>query len=98
MLAASAIDAMLKEKGYKEGPLYSRIQEASKSGLLTAQMQDWAHEIRLSENEPRHADDDYAGASEDDATQVIQFAKALAEYLFILPAQVQKWKLTASEG
>jgi hypothetical protein len=92
MLAASSIDAMLKEKGYKSGTLYKRIEVAAEQGTLTSQMQDWAHEIRLSANEPRHADDDFTGASEAEAEQVIQFAKALAEYLFVLPARVQKWK------
>ena len=92
MLAASSIDAMLKDKGYKDGSLFSRIEKAHDNGLLTAEMRDWAHEIRISANEPRHADDNYEGANEKDAEQVIQFAKALAEYLYVLPARVQKWK------
>jgi hypothetical protein len=96
MLAASSIDAMLKEKGFKSGTLYSRIEKAYETGLLTEQMRDWAHETRLSANEPRHADDDFEGATPEDAQQVIEFAKALAEYLFVLPARVKRWKATAS--
>ncbi|WP_309601458.1 DUF4145 domain-containing protein [Sphingomonas sp.] len=92
MLAASAIDAMLKDKGYKEGALYSRIEKAAVDGTLTEQMRDWAHEIRLNANEPRHADDDFDGYSSAEATQVIEFANALGEYLFVLPARVLKWK------
>jgi hypothetical protein len=92
MLAASSIDAMLKERGYKDGSLYGRIEKSTSDGLLTAQMRDWAHEIRLSANEPRHADDEFDGATDKDAEQVIEFARALAEYLYVLPAKVQKWK------
>ena len=92
MLAASSIDAMLKDKGYKQGTLYARIEKAAHDGLLTSQMRDWAHEIRLSANEPRHADDDFEGATQVEAEQAIQFARALAEYLYVLPAKVQKWK------
>lgn len=92
MLAASSIDAMLKDKGLKDGSLYSRIEAASKDGLLTTQVRDWAHEIRLSANEPRHADDEFEGAGFYDANQVIEFAKALSDYLFVLPARVRKWK------
>jgi Domain of unknown function (DUF4145) len=95
MLAASSVDSMLKDRGYKQGSLYSRIEKAHADGLLTAEMRDWAHEIRLSANEPRHADDDFAGATAADATQVIEFAEALGEYLFVLPMRVEKWKAAA---
>lgn len=95
MLAASAIDSMLKDQGYKEGALYSRIEQASNDHLLTKQMKEWAHEIRLSANEQRHADEKFAGSSADDAKQVIEFTKALAEYLYVLPARVLKWKASA---
>ncbi|MCW2362675.1 MULTISPECIES: DUF4145 domain-containing protein [Sphingobium] len=96
MLAASAIDAMLKEMSYKDGSLYSRIETATRDGVLTAEMREWAHEIRLSANEPRHADDDFEGATPEDAEQVIEFSKALGQYLFELPAKVKKWKAQAT--
>lgn len=97
MLAASAIDAMLKSKGYTEGTLYSRIRSASKDHVLTDDMAAWAHEIRLSANEPRHADENFEGATPDDAEQVIAFAKALGQYLFELPARVKKWQEKATQ-
>ncbi|MBU0557692.1 MAG: DUF4145 domain-containing protein [Alphaproteobacteria bacterium] len=95
MLAASSIDAMLKEKGFREGSLYRRIELAAEEGILTSEMREWAHEIRLSANEPRHADDDYEGATSADAEQIIEFAKALGQYLFELPSKVKKWKAQA---
>lgn len=98
MLAASAIDAMLKDKGFSDGSLYSRIELAAKNHLLTEQMKEWAHEIRLSANEPRHADDNFEGASKEDAEQVLQFAKALGEYLYDLPSRIEKWKSKAEEA
>ena len=96
MLAASAIDAMLKDKGFIEGTLFSRIKSARESGLLTEGMESWAHEIRLSANEPRHADEKFDGASQEDAEQIIAFARALGEYLYVLPARVSKWKEKAA--
>jgi hypothetical protein len=92
MLAASAIDAMLKDKGYSDGSLFARIGKARDEGLLTAEMEAWAHEIRLSANEPRHADEKFDGATSEDAEQIIAFAKALGEYLYVLPARVQRWQ------
>src|SRR2546425_1148696 len=59
MLAASAVDAMLKAKGYKDGSLNSRIKKAVADHLITKEMGQWAHEVRLDANEQRHADEDY---------------------------------------
>jgi len=42
MLAGSAVDAMLKEKGYREGSLYNRIDKAAQDRLITEDMAgDW---------------------------------------------------------
>ncbi len=51
MLAASAVDAMLKHKGYLEGSLYVRINEAKEAHLITEDMAEWAHDIRLDAND-----------------------------------------------
>src|SRR5262245_14343525 len=58
MLAASAVDAMLKAKGYGDGSLYSRIKQASADHRITEDMALWAHHVRLEANNPRHADED----------------------------------------
>jgi len=90
MLTASAVDAMLKEKGYKEGNLYSRIDKAANDHLITKEMAAWAHEIRLEANDQRHADESADLPTSTDAARVIEFASALAQFLFILPAHVER--------
>jgi hypothetical protein len=90
LLAASAIDAMLKAKSYKEGTLYKRINKAAEDHLITAEMAQWAHNVRLDANEPRHADEDAPPPSPDDARRSIDFALALAEFLFVLPSRVTR--------
>ena len=90
MLSASAVDAMLKEKGYMEGSLYSRIENAVEDNLLTSEMAKWAHEIRLDANDQRHSDEEASIPNVGDAKKVIDFTLAIAEYLFVLPARVQR--------
>ena len=90
MLTASAVDAMLKDKGYKEGSLNSRIDSAAKDHLITAEMAAWAHEIRLEANDQRHADESAALPSATDAQKVIEFATALAQFMYVLPARVER--------
>jgi len=90
MLAASAVDAMLKEKGYLAGSLYSRIDKAATDHVFTSDMAAWAHDVRLDANDQRHADEQSSLPVEDDARRVIDFALALAEILFVLPSRVAR--------
>ena len=90
MLAASSVDSMLKNKGYKEGVLKSRIDKAAEDHLITEGMAKWAHNIRLDANEQRHADEAAPLPDEEDARHSIEFAIALGEFLFVLPSRVNK--------
>ena len=51
MLAACAVDAMLKAKGYSEGSLYARIKKAAEDYIITTDMAQWAHHVRLEAND-----------------------------------------------
>jgi len=90
MVCASSVDAMLKGKGYKDGSLYNRIDKATENHLITQDMATWAHAVRLEANGSRHADETEDMKTDEDAKDAIAFTKALAEYLFVLPARVNK--------
>ena len=90
MLAASAVDAMLKDKGYNEGSLYSRINEAKDDHLITEGMAAWAHNIRLDANDQRHADQGAGLPKQEDASRCLEFAQALGQFLYVLPARVER--------
>jgi len=90
MLAASAVDAMLKSKNYKEGSLYSRIQQAVDEHIITPDMAKWAHQVLLDANDQRHADVDTDLPDTDDARRSIHFAQVLADILFTLPNRVTR--------
>jgi hypothetical protein len=80
VMAGSAVDAMLKANGLVEGTLYKRIDEALEKNLLTKGMADWAHEVRLGSNRPRHADAEKPHVSPDEAKQAVGFAEALGTF------------------
>ena len=90
MLAASSVDAMLRAKGLSEGSLYSRIKKAASDHLITEEMAEWAHDVRLDANDQRHADDSADLPTPDDAKRVIDFVQALGLFLFVLPARVER--------
>ena len=90
MLAASAVDAMLKAKGYGQGTLYNRIDQTVADNVLTEDMGKWAHQVRLEANDMRHADAERPHMTEDEAKQCVEFALALGQILFVLPARVSR--------
>jgi hypothetical protein len=90
MLSASAIDAMLKAKGLRDGSLYARIDKAATDHVITSDMAKWAHQVRLDANDQRHADEAAPLPTEQDAKVCFEFALALAEVLFVLPARVTR--------
>ena len=98
MGAGSAVDAMLKAKGYKDGSLYKRIDQAAEAHLITAEVAAWAHEVRLRANDERHADDEAPLPSTADARRVVDFAIALGEILYVLPARVAAGRKTTQAG
>ena len=91
-MAGSAVDSMLKEKGYddRKKSLYERIDQALSDNILTAGMAEWAHEVRLGSNRPRHADKEKPHVAPDEAAQSVEFAEALGNFLFVLTAKVER--------
>ena len=90
LLCASAVDAMLKNKGFAEGTLYTRIDASAEKHLITKEMASWAHEVRLDANDQRHADESTAIPGDAEAQKCIAFTEALGEFLFALPARVKR--------
>jgi hypothetical protein len=90
MLAASAVDALLKAKKYTKGTLNERIKQAAADHVITEGMAAWAHSVRLEANDPRHADVMRPHATRAAAEQTLEFARALAQFLFVLPDRVAR--------
>lgn len=90
MLAASAVDAMLKGKGLKEGSLYSRIDRAATDNLITKEMAAWAHDVRLDANDQRHDDEESPIPNAASAKHAVDFAIALGQFMYVLPAKVKR--------
>ena len=57
MLAASAVAAMLKEVGYSEGSLFSRLEQAADDKVISEDMVQWASWVGLDKDEDDDEDD-----------------------------------------
>ena len=98
VMAGSAVDAMLKQLGYTEGNVYDRIKKAVEDHKLTEGMGQWAHEVRLGSNRPRHADANRPHVTSDEAKQSVEFAEALGFFLFVLTKRVERGTEAAKEA
>jgi hypothetical protein len=83
ILCATGVELMLAHKGFKNGPLKARIDQAAKDHFITPDMAKWARQVRLDAHEHRNAD-------EGDAERCLSFALALAEVLYVLPARITR--------
>jgi hypothetical protein len=98
IMATAAVDAMLKYKGLSDGPLYQRIDQAVASRLLTEGMAQWARAVRLEAFNVSHPDGSNPHLTRPQAEQVVEFAKALGEFLYVLTAKVEQGvKLAAAQ-
>jgi len=98
MLAASAVDAMLKAKGYKDETLYRRIDKAADDHCITREMALWAHEVRIDANDQRHSDEGASLPTTEEARRCVDFALALGQFMFVLPSRVQKGLTDAKQA
>jgi len=53
-------------------------------------MADWAHAVRLGANRPRHADLEAPHTTSTEAQNSVEFAEALANFLFVLSAKITR--------
>jgi Domain of unknown function (DUF4145) len=95
MLLGSTVDAILKDKGYSKGSVYSRIDEAKAAHLLTEDMAEWAHSVRLGSNRPRHSDADDAHVTNEEAAQALEYVQTLSQLLYVLPKRIEMGKAAA---
>lgn len=98
VMAGSAVDAMLKELGYEDGSVYTRINRAVADHRLTESMGAWAHSVRLGANNPRHADKDKPHILPAEAVQSVEFAEALGNFLFVLTKRIERGKKAAEDA
>ena len=88
LLVESAIDAMLREYGYREGSIGLRLDRASNEQLIPAGMLQWAQQLRFGCNCPSGTHKPLPTL--DDAKDAVEFGLAMAEWLFVLPARIQR--------
>ena len=86
MNCRKVIDIATKNLHLKdEDKLVRRISALRETGLITQEMADWAHIVRIDTNGAVHSDEEF---SKEEVDQLLKFTEVFLTYSFTLPAMV----------
>ena len=87
MNCRKVIDIATKNLQLKEeDKLVRRISALRETGLITQEMADWAHIVRIDTNGAVHSDEEFTA---DEVDQLLKFTEVFLTYSFTLPAMVK---------
>lgn len=89
MLCRKVIDIATREilgEESKKEQLSQRISMLHAKGLITEQMKNWAHIVRIDSNGAVHSDEEF---TKDEAEEILGFTEVFLIYSFSLPAMVE---------
>lgn len=92
MLCRKVLDIATREllgNDSKDEKLVKRISMLHGKGLITDQMKEWAHIVRIDSNGAVHSDEEF---SKEDAQEMIGFTEVFLLYAFTLPDMVDNKK------
>jgi hypothetical protein len=97
VMARSAMQAALRERGAKGQNLKQEIEDLARQGLLPPLMTDWANALRELGNDSAHPDPSQSETSPRDARDMVQFLGFLLEYLYDLPKRIQEYRARSGD-
>jgi hypothetical protein len=87
VMARRTLEAIAVEQGETTGVLAQRLANMAAKNILQPTLADWAKEVRLVGNVGAHFDPINI-VSNDDASQLIEFVRELAKFIYVLPFEL----------
>lgn len=91
LMARTAIQTTAKQNEIHKDTLYDDIDEMANQNIITDQLKEEAHQIRLLGNDMAHGDLDEP-VSREDATEILGFLDSVLNYVYQQPAAVERRK------
>ncbi len=86
-----ALQNSLMEKGATKEKLREQIDELFDKDIITKDIRNWAHEIRLTGNIGAHPDKDgLKDVTQAEAKQLLDFMEQYLNYVYVMPARVDE--------
>lgn len=92
-MARRAVEDIANSKQAAGRVLCDKIDDLAARGLITAGLQETAHEVRHLGNAGVHD-----GGGEEDAREAVQFVESLTEFIYIIPAKTKASKAKRTAG
>lgn len=87
VMARRTLEAIAVDQGESTGALAQRLTNMATRNLLQPTLAEWAKEVRLVGNAGAHFDP-MNTVSKDDASQLIEFVRELAKFIYVLPFEL----------
>lgn len=91
LMARTVLEATAKNKGVTSGSLYEKIDELAAKTIITRQLAQEAHEIRLLGNDMAHGDLN-TPVSKEDAEEILDFLDSVLDYVYQQPIAIERRK------
>lgn len=92
VMARSALQIALRNKGAKGGNLKGEIEDLANKGVLHPLMKDWSTEVRELGNDSAHPKPSAPPTEPKDARDIVQFLDFLLMYLYDLPKKISDYR------
>ena len=92
VMARSALQVALREKGAQGRTLKAEIDDLAAKGLLPPMIREWATEIRLVANEAAHPDTEAEQLSPLDVRDAVRFLDFTLTILYDLPKEIEEYR------
>jgi len=96
VMCRRSLEEAIMQFGAQGNSLQAQIEDLTSKGILTPTIRDWAHETRLGGNLGAHGSSTQKWAAQEDAEEIVEFARSIFQYVYIIPSQVQQRRLRLS--
>jgi Domain of unknown function (DUF4145) len=85
-MACAAVQRAARSLGAEGKTIFDEINDLRTKGLVTEELKDWAHEVRLAAREAAHPEE-LGDVTADEARESLRFMDAFLEFAVALPAR-----------
>ena len=89
-MCRKALQRTCKEKGAIKKELYEQIDEIAKKGIISSDLKDLAHSVRLIGNDGVHPNEDHI--TREDAEEILNLTEQFLEIIFVTPIKIKEIK------
>jgi hypothetical protein len=84
------LEELCKDQGAADGPLGAKLSQLCEMGVIDSKLFDWGRQLQKFGNIAIHPSDEKV--CQEDAQDLLDFAKEMARYVFVLNAKFARFK------